>query len=55
MFMKKQATKTLRRERLATPDERMWSGHGSTIYLWRERDVDEACRYVVERQGAELA
>ena len=55
MFMKKQATKALRRACLAAPDERIWSGHGSTLYLWRERDVDDACRYVVEGQGPDLA
>jgi len=31
-----------------------WSRHGSTRYLWTERAVENACRYVVEGQGAPL-
>jgi REP element-mobilizing transposase RayT len=32
----------------------VWSRHGSTRYLWTEKQVDDACAYVVEGQGAPL-
>jgi REP element-mobilizing transposase RayT len=32
----------------------VWSRHGSTRYLWTERQVGDACVYVVEGQGAAL-
>jgi REP element-mobilizing transposase RayT len=48
------ATRRLRRERLAEPDARIWSGHGSTRYLWSDEQLAEVIVYVVERQGAPL-
>ncbi len=35
-------------------DERVWSRHGSTRYLWKDADVEGACVYVVHGQGQEL-
>jgi hypothetical protein len=34
---------------------RRWACHGSTRWLWRDRDVLEAIRYVVEEQGEPMA
>ena len=48
--LKAAATRGLRSRGLAGPTERLWSRHGSTVYLWREADVEAACRYVVESQ-----
>ncbi len=28
-----------------------WARHGSTIYLWKERDVEKAVEYVLLGQG----
>lgn len=52
--MKSFATRRLREMRLVGEDRRLWSRHGSTRYLWKPREVQEACRYVVESQGDEL-
>jgi REP element-mobilizing transposase RayT len=32
-----------------------WARHGSTRWLWNDRDVREAIRYVVEEQGEPMA
>ena len=32
-----------------------WARHGSTLYLWREADVEAAIAYVVREQGAPMA
>lgn len=34
---------------------RRWARHGSTRWLWKDRDVREAMRYVVEEQGEPMA
>jgi REP element-mobilizing transposase RayT len=34
---------------------RRWARHGSTRWLWKDRDVREAIRYVVEEQGQPMA
>ena len=34
---------------------RRWARHGSTRWLWRDQDVREAIRYVVEEQGEPMA
>jgi REP element-mobilizing transposase RayT len=43
-------TRKLREAHLAQPEERLWSRHGSTVYLWTESDVDSACHYVLYSQ-----
>jgi len=48
--LKAAATRELRARGLAAPNDRLWSRHGSTVYLWREADVDSASRYVIESQ-----
>jgi len=37
------------------PGRRRWAGHESTRWLWRDQDVGEAIRQVVERQGEPMA
>ena len=32
-----------------------WAHHGSTRWLWKDQDVLEAIRYVVEEQGEPMA
>jgi REP element-mobilizing transposase RayT len=36
-------------------DRRRWAHHGSTRWLWKDQDVREAIRYVVEEQGEPMA
>ncbi|MHC5110317.1 MAG: transposase [Planctomycetota bacterium] len=31
--------------------QKIWSRHGSTRYLWNDRNVRDACAYVMEQQG----
>ncbi len=37
------------------PDRKRWARHGSTQWLWKDQDVQEAIRYVVEGQGEPMA
>ena len=48
------STRALRRKRLIAPDRKPWARHGSTIYLWKERDVAKAIEYVLLGQGDDL-
>jgi len=51
---KSYSTRALRRAGLLSPAVKPWARHGSTIYLWKERDVAKAIEYVVLGQGDEL-
>jgi REP element-mobilizing transposase RayT len=44
------STRRLREGGAAQPDERVWSRHGSTRYLWSEDRVQRAVKYVKEWQ-----
>jgi REP element-mobilizing transposase RayT len=33
------------------PDRKRWARHGSTRWLWKDEDVQDAIRYVVSEQG----
>ncbi len=44
------ATRRLRGAGLAAADQRVWSRHGSTIYLFRPENLAEKIRYVCEGQ-----
>ena len=44
------ATRHLREARLVGERDRVWSRHGSTIYLFREENFHEKCKYVRECQ-----
>ncbi len=48
------STRALRRARLLPLGVRPWARHGSTPYLWKERDVAKAIEYVLLGQGDEL-
>lgn len=48
------ATKALRAAGLAGDEQKLWSRHGSTRYLWTEEHVSTAVDYVVNGQGGEL-
>jgi len=40
---------------LKTYASRRWAGHGSTLYLWKAKDVDTAVRCVVYEQGEPMS
>ena len=44
----------LREEGLYAQDAPLWSRHGSTRYLWKPPQVENACRYVADSQGEDL-
>ena len=48
------ATRQLRAEGLADADARVWTHHGSTLFLYNDDSVREASEYVHDRQGAPL-
>lgn len=48
--MKARASRRLREGGLLAKHERLWSEHGSTIYLWTEAQVSAAIWYVTEGQ-----
>ena len=48
------ATRALRKKGLVSQGVKPWARHGSTIYLWKERDVEKAIDYVLFGQGDEL-
>jgi REP element-mobilizing transposase RayT len=51
---KSYSTRALRRAGVISPTLKPWIRHGSTIYLWKERDVAKAIEYVMLSQGYEL-
>ena len=51
---KSYSTRALRRAGLISPSVKPWARHGSTTYLWKERDVAKAIEYVVLGQGDKL-
>ena len=48
------STRALRSEGLYSAEVKPWSRHGSTTYLWKDRDVEKALEYVLLGQGDEL-
>ena len=51
---KSYSTRALRQAGSLSPSVKPWARHGSTIYLWKERDVAKAIEYVVLGQDDEL-
>jgi len=49
------ATRALNQLGQDEPGRRRWARHGSTRWLWKDHDVLEAIRYVVEEQGTPMA
>jgi REP element-mobilizing transposase RayT len=48
------STKALRTARLLGVDDKAWSRHGSTKYLWTDAEIANAIDYVLYSQGDEL-
>ncbi len=48
--LKAWCTRRLVEHGLAGKGDRIWSYHGSTVYLWDEVQIERACRYVLEGQ-----
>lgn len=51
--LKTWCTRRLVEANLLARGTKVWSRHGSTKYLWKPPEVETACRYVCEGQGAE--
>ena len=51
---KSYSTRALRGAGLLGVGVRPWARHGSTIYLWKERNVEKAIEYVLLGQDGEL-
>lgn len=49
------ASRELNRVGRDGPNRRRWARHGSTRWLWKDQDVRNAVRYVVEEQGEPMA
>jgi REP element-mobilizing transposase RayT len=52
---KSYASRELNRLGRDGPARRRWARHGSTRWLWKDKDVERAIRYVVAEQGAPMA
>ena len=52
---KSYASRSLNRLGRDDSDRRRWARHGSTRWLWKDQDVWDAVRYVVEEQGERMA
>ena len=52
--LKAYATRAMREAGMLSTNVKPWSRHGSTIYLWKERDIAEAVAYVLLGQGDDL-
>jgi REP element-mobilizing transposase RayT len=52
--LKSWTTRALVAAKLINQGSKMWTRHGSTRYLWKDRDVRTACQYVCEGQGVDL-
>ncbi len=49
------STRLLREARLAPQQRRLWTRHGSTLWLWNEEQRAVAAEYVYDRQGEPMA
>ena len=48
---KTRATFRLREAKLIDPERKIWERHGSTKYLFTEKELSAACDYVLNRQN----
>lgn len=48
------ATRALRKAGLAEANQKIWSRHGSTRYLWTDEHINAAVEYVFNGQGEDL-
>ena len=51
---KANSTRVLRERSLVGPSASVWTRHGSTPYLWSDKEIEDACNYVVGQQGVPL-
>ena len=49
------ASRALNRVEAWEQRRKRWARHGSTRWLWKDQDVRDAVRYVVEGQGEAMA
>ena len=49
--VKSWCTRRLREAGLRGPGQRVWSRHGSTVYVWTEEQLARCWSYVVDGQG----
>ena len=54
-ILKSRASFALNRRRCDAAGQKRWTRHGSTRYLWDEKSVDAAVRYVIEDQGSPMS
>ncbi len=52
---KSYASRELNRLGSDGPGRKRWARHGSTRWLWKDEDVRQALRYVIEEQGESMA
>jgi len=52
--MKSWATRRMVESSVLATGTKAWARHGSTRYLWKQYQVEAACRYVREAQGIDL-
>ena len=48
------ATRRLRQAYPILKDQKIWTRHGSTRYLWNRKSLGEAIRYVIHEQGEQM-
>jgi REP element-mobilizing transposase RayT len=48
---KRYSSRSLSQLGIDEPERERWARHGSTRWLWKDEDVQEAIRYVIEGQG----
>lgn len=48
------STRHLREKSVVSTNSKIWSRHGSTRYLWTEKQIETAVDYVINCQGEEL-
>jgi len=53
--LKSYSTRALREAGLLPASVKPWARHGSTIYLWKERDIEKAAEYVLLGQDHEFS
>jgi REP element-mobilizing transposase RayT len=49
--LKAYASRSLNKAGLDGKNRKRWARHGSTTYMWKERDVEDAVNYVIRGQG----
>jgi REP element-mobilizing transposase RayT len=52
---KSYASRELNRLERDGPDRKRWARHGSTRWLWKDEDLQQAFQYVIEEQGEPMA